>query len=77
MKHHRLERKYVVCAKNEGYEVSLERWKIYRILSDKEIAEKGLVRIVDESGQSYVYPQDYFVPIRLPQLFLKAFKRAA
>lgn len=68
---------YAVCIKNEGYEASLERRKIYQVVTDKQGAERGLIRIVDESGQSYLYPQSFFSPIKLPQPLLKAFARAA
>ena len=68
---------YVVCVKNEGYEVSLERRKIYRVRPDKNASERDLIRIVDESGQSYLYPNSRFVAITLPQPILKALALAA
>jgi len=68
---------YVVCIKNEGYEVSLERRKIYRIIPDKEAAERNLIRVVDESGQSYLYPHSCFIAVHLPQPVLKALALAA
>ena len=57
----------VVCLKNKGYEVSLERRKIYQALPDAEATKHGLVRVVDESGEDYLYPQGFFAPIELPQ----------
>ena len=68
---------YVVCIKNEGYEVSLERRKIYRIIPDKEATERNLLRVVDESGQSYLYPHVCFIAVQLPQPVLKALALAA
>ena len=65
-------KKYVICVKNEGYEASLERRKIYRIKSDKAAAEKDLIRVVDESGESYLYPIDYFIPFKFPAAIIKA-----
>ena len=59
-------RKYVVCIQNEGYEASLELHKIYPVLADAEAARHGDLRIVDESGEDYLYPADWFVPIRVP-----------
>ena len=57
----------VVCIKNKGYEVSLERRKIYQVLPDTEAAKHKQVRVVDESGEDYLYPQGFFAPIELPQ----------
>ena len=70
-------KQYVVCIRNHGYEASLERRKIYRVIPDKEASEENLIRAVDESGQSYLYPQNYFAPIKLPQPLLKALALAA
>ena len=66
------ERNYAVCINNGGYEVSLERHKIYRIASDARAAELHLLKVFDESGQSYLYPQSCFVVVELPLPVLKA-----
>ncbi len=68
---------YAVCVKNEDYPASLELRKIYRVLADKESGTLGLVRIVDESGEDYLYPTDYFVPIRLPRAVERAMRLAS
>lgn len=68
---------YLVCIKNNGYEVSLERRKIYRAAFDRQAERLGLVRIKDESGQYYLYPHDRFVAIKLSQPMLKALALAA
>ncbi|MBI1955588.1 MAG: hypothetical protein HYS38_04270 [Acidobacteria bacterium] len=60
------ERKFVVCIYNEGYPASLELHKIYRVLPDAEAEREGDLRIVDESGEDYLYPADWFVPIQVP-----------
>lgn len=57
---------YAVCVPNEECE-DLEIRKIYQILPDKQAARDGYVRVVDESGEDYLYPEAYFVPVRLPQ----------
>ena len=57
---------FLVCIKNEGYPVSLERHKIYRTLPDEDAAFDGDVRVIDESGEDYLYPSNYFVPINVP-----------
>ncbi|MDL1959462.1 MAG: hypothetical protein LWX01_07570 [Deltaproteobacteria bacterium] len=58
---------FVVCINNADYPVSLERHKIYRVLIDKAATEEGDIRIIDESGEDYLYPSSYFVPIQVPQ----------
>ena len=58
--------RYGVCVRNEECE-DLEIRKVYQILPDKEAARDGYVRIVDESGEDYLYPEAYFVLVRLPQ----------
>jgi hypothetical protein len=57
---------FAICIKNEGYEASLEFRKIYDVLQDKEAESHGLMRVVDESGDDYLFPKDYFAPIELP-----------
>lgn len=57
---------FVVCIDNTGYEVSLELHKIYRVLRDDEAAAEGDVRVVDESGEDYLYPANYFSAIKVP-----------
>ena len=57
---------YVVCVDNSGYEASLEKHKIYRALSDSAAAVDDDLRIVDESGEDYLYPLTRFVPIIVP-----------
>ena len=72
-----LEMQFVVCIKNEGYPASLELRKIYQVIPDARAAEHRLIRVIDESGEDYLYPADYFVPIELPQAVEKAFALAA
>jgi hypothetical protein len=60
------ERSFVVCVRNEGYEASLELHKIYRVLPDPDAEKEGDIRVVDESGEDYLYPVDWFVPIEVP-----------
>ena len=67
---------FVVCVKNEGYAASLELRKIYQVIPDARAAEHQLVRVIDESGEDYLYPEDYFAAIELPQAVEKAFALA-
>jgi hypothetical protein len=65
-------KQFAVCLRNDGYEVSLERRKIYQVLPDPGAAKHRQVRVIDESGDDYLYPQDFFAPIELPQPIRKA-----
>lgn len=65
-------KQFVVCLKNEGYEVSLERRKIYRVLPDPEAGKHRQIRVIDESGDDYLYPQSFFAPIERPQSVRRA-----
>ena len=67
-----LARKFVVCLKNKGYEVSLERRKLYQVLPDPDAEKHRQLRVIDESGEDYLYPASYFTPIELPQPVRKA-----
>ena len=69
--------RFVICVKNEGYSVSLEKRKIYRVLPDVRSSAHDLMRIVDESGEDYLYPVDFFVPIALSPSVVKALALAA
>jgi hypothetical protein len=60
-----LKKKFLVCVNNEGYEASLELRKLYEVIPDKEAERHGQVRIIDESGEDYLYPASYFAPVRL------------
>jgi len=57
---------YAVCIKNRSAD-DLELRKVYRVLQDSAAAADGYVRVIDESGEDYLYPADYFVFIELPQ----------
>ena len=59
-------RQFAVCVDNEGYEASLERNKIYVVLSDKDAEKDGDLRVVDESGEDYLFSADRFVAIAVP-----------
>ena len=55
---------FAVCVEDGGME-DLEARKLYQILPDREAAREGYIRVVDESGEDYIYPSDLFVPVRL------------
>jgi hypothetical protein len=58
---------FAVCIRNDGFPMSLDIRKIYRTLPDSEAGKAGQIRIVDESGEDYLYPADYFIPVDLSQ----------
>ena len=66
------EKKFVICLQNKGYEVSLEPRKIYQVLQDPDAAKHRQLRVIDESGEDYLYPKSYFAPIELPTPVRKA-----
>ena len=71
-KAHSITKYLVVCVKNDGYAASLEKRKIYTALPDSVAAKHGHIRVVDESGEDYLYPKRFFVPVSLPQSVRKA-----
>lgn len=76
-RHSRPRVRFAVCIKNKGYEASLERGKVYRMISDPGAARHGYVRIVDESGEDYGYSAERFMAIDLPKSLEKALFKAA
>jgi hypothetical protein len=70
-------RQLVICVENSGYEVSLERRKIYEAIPDSPSAKRGLLRIIDESGEDYLYPESMFVAAALPAAIRRAVLHAA
>jgi len=70
-------RRLVVCINNKGCSASLERRKIYVALRDRAAEKRGLMRVVDESGDDYLYSKILFHPIALPEAIKKAVLAAA
>jgi hypothetical protein len=59
------EPQFVICLKNEDYLASLELRKIYQSIPDEKTAKRSLIRVIDESGEDYLYPKDYLASIKL------------
>jgi len=57
---------FAICIASEGYE-DLEAWKVYRVLPDVKAAEVGCLRVIDESGEDYLYPASRFLVLELPK----------
>jgi hypothetical protein len=68
--------KFVICLRNKGYEASLELLKIYRHLLDREAEKHKLIRVIDESGEDYLFPASFFKPIELPLPIRRAIRAA-
>ncbi len=71
------ENSYVVCLENSGYPASLEPRKIYLRIHDPRAEEDGFLRVVDESGEDYLYPSRFFAAIDVPAAVERAFARAS
>ena len=73
---HKSRTKFVVCVDNTGYAASLELHKIYRAVPDASVESEGDIRVVDESGEDYIYSQDRFVSIAVPAVVRESFVHA-
>jgi hypothetical protein len=60
-----MKQKFLLCIGNKGYEASLEVRKLYQTIPDKDAERHSQVRIIDESGEDYLYPSRFFAPVRL------------
>ena len=69
------EQQFVICVRNKGAE-DLQVRRVYAVLPDEAANREGYIRIIDESGEDYLYPEIYFVPIDLPQAAREALKAA-
>ena len=63
-----MKRHFMICVDNRGYEASLEVRKIYEVINDKTAEKHRQLRVIDESGEDYLFPDDYFAPVRLPSV---------
>jgi len=57
----------VICVKNDDWPASLEKRKIYESIPDSDAAKHNQVRVIDESGEDYLYPEEYFIPVTPPK----------
>ena len=72
MSHH-----FVVCTSNEGYEASLEPRKLYELIEDEQAQSLGMLRVIDESGEDYLFPEGLFARIELPETLEKQLAHVA
>jgi hypothetical protein len=68
---------YVVCINNKDYPASLELRKLYPVVPDPQAEAHGMIRVIDESGEDYLFPADMFAPVELPKAALDAFAVAS
>lgn len=68
---------FLLCVNNQAHPASLEVRKVYQALPDAVAASKGFVRLIDESGEDYLYPSDCFVAVKLPREAASVFVRAS
>jgi hypothetical protein len=73
---HSSEHRFVICIRNDDYPVSLVKRKIYEVVPDAEAKAHHQIRVIDESGEDYLYPEEYFVPVKLPKATEEALVRA-
>ena len=69
-------RRFAICVDNSEYPASLELRKIYQVLPDEDAARDGDLRVIDESGEDYLYPADYFVLIEVSSETARALNRS-
>ena len=63
-----MKKHFMICVNNRNYEASLEIRKVYEVLPDKTAERHHQIRVIDESGEDYLYPEKYFAPVRLPSI---------
>ncbi len=69
--------KFAICINNSEYPASLELHKVYRVLPDEDAAHDGDLRVVDESGEDYLYPAEWFMLVELPREVERELLKAA
>lgn len=72
-----IKNRFVICIRNDEYPASLETRKIYVAIPDADAEKHHQMRVVDESGEDYLYPEEYFIPIELPKAAEEVFVKAA
>jgi len=73
MKHNNKNILFVLCIENKDCD-DLEKRKVYQVLPDDKAADEGYLRIVDESGEDYLYPESYFISVKLPRKVQEALR---
>ncbi|HZG51886.1 MAG TPA: hypothetical protein VEZ40_07115 [Pyrinomonadaceae bacterium] len=66
---------YAVCIDNDGYKASLEVGKLYQLVTDEAAEGDGMIRVIDESGEDYLFEAARFYPVELPTALVKELRR--
>ncbi|MCA1565695.1 MAG: hypothetical protein LC803_08660 [Acidobacteria bacterium] len=66
---------YAVCINNDGYKASLEVGKLYQLITDEAAEDDGMIRVIDESGEDYLFESARFYPVELPPALVKELRR--
>jgi len=61
-----MNQQFVICIRNDDYPTSIEKRKLYQVIPDADAEQHSQIRIIDESGEDYLYPKNYFVAVNLP-----------
>lgn len=69
--------RFAICVRNDNYQASLELRKVYPVLPDAGATSQLMLRVIDESGEDYLYPDDFFMLVELPDAVRKAVMHAA
>ena len=73
----RARKRFAVCVENKGYRASLERWKIYHVIPDRDAETQHHIRVIDESGEDYLYPSEFFRLVDLPANLRRLYRAKA
>lgn len=68
--------RFVICIQNSGYQASLELRKLYELVTDPAVSKHRQVRVIDESGADYLYPESFFLAVQLPEQIAEQVARA-
>jgi len=74
MRLHQSAGSFALCVEDGGME-DLEVRKVYQVLPDREASREGYVRVIDESGEDYIYPSDLFVTVKLPAAAIRRLRK--
>jgi hypothetical protein len=72
-----MKKHFMICVDNRGYESSLEKRKLYEVLTDRAAEKHHQIRVIDESGEDYLYPEKFFAPVCLPNITKEKLELAA
>jgi hypothetical protein len=62
---------YAICVENKDFEVSLEKRKLYEFIPEENLLSKNLIKVIDESGEDYLYPSSYFILMDIPEKIIQ------